>query len=300
MRQAKQIEAGSSRRSAPASTRALVADRGRAAGALAGVAPTGPADLTHHRRQLPRRHRPLHPPNLGRSRSRSSSTVRAEPSTGGKCHLWTPSIRPRCGTPGPAPTNGRPACSRLAAVSTRPRGPRRPVGRPQAGRGMGLDRPQPGQAGHRTIGQMADVHAARRLEDAARLLRSRRREDPELGLFLRLAVVLGARRGELCGLAGQISTWTGRGPDRRRRGPRPQAGPGPQGHQDPRQAPGGHRCRHGRAARVPSGRPGQGRTGLRGNAGRRTPMCSPSPRRHHAIDPDGVTHRFQQLAPGSA
>jgi integrase len=27
-----------------------------------------------------------------------------------------------------------------------------------------------------------------------------RDEDPELGLFLRLAVVLGARRGELCGL----------------------------------------------------------------------------------------------------
>jgi integrase len=36
------------------------------------------------------------------------------------------------------------------------------------------------------------------VEDAARLLRIALAEDPELGLFLRLAVVLGARRGELC------------------------------------------------------------------------------------------------------
>jgi integrase len=38
------------------------------------------------------------------------------------------------------------------------------------------------------------------VEDAARLLRTAAAEDPELGLFLRLAVVLGARRGELCAL----------------------------------------------------------------------------------------------------
>jgi integrase len=36
--------------------------------------------------------------------------------------------------------------------------------------------------------------------DAARLLRTAMAEEPELGLFLRLAVVLGARRGELCAL----------------------------------------------------------------------------------------------------
>jgi integrase len=36
--------------------------------------------------------------------------------------------------------------------------------------------------------------------DAARLLRVAQAEQPELGLFLRLAVVLGARRGELCAL----------------------------------------------------------------------------------------------------
>jgi integrase len=38
------------------------------------------------------------------------------------------------------------------------------------------------------------------VEDAARLLRTAAKEDAELGLFLRLAVVLGARRGELCAL----------------------------------------------------------------------------------------------------
>jgi integrase len=37
-------------------------------------------------------------------------------------------------------------------------------------------------------------------EDAARLLSTANAESPELGLFLRLAVVLGARRGEICGL----------------------------------------------------------------------------------------------------
>jgi integrase len=36
--------------------------------------------------------------------------------------------------------------------------------------------------------------------DAARLLRTAMAEEPALGLFLRLAVVLGARRGELCAL----------------------------------------------------------------------------------------------------
>jgi integrase len=37
-------------------------------------------------------------------------------------------------------------------------------------------------------------------EDATRLLSAAMADDPELGLFLRLAVVLGARRGELCAL----------------------------------------------------------------------------------------------------
>jgi integrase len=47
--------------------------------------------------------------------------------------------------------------------------------------------------------QKADVQPPQ-AEDAARLLSAAMAEDPELGLFLRLAVMLGARRGELCAL----------------------------------------------------------------------------------------------------
>jgi integrase len=47
--------------------------------------------------------------------------------------------------------------------------------------------------------QKADVQPPK-AEDAARLLAAAMQESPELGLFLRLAVVLGARRGELCSL----------------------------------------------------------------------------------------------------
>jgi integrase len=47
--------------------------------------------------------------------------------------------------------------------------------------------------------QKADVRPPK-AEDAARLLAAAMQESPELGLFLRLAVMLGARRGELCSL----------------------------------------------------------------------------------------------------
>jgi integrase len=47
--------------------------------------------------------------------------------------------------------------------------------------------------------QKADVQPPK-AEDAARLLAAAMQESAELGLFLRLAVVLGARRGELCSL----------------------------------------------------------------------------------------------------
>jgi integrase len=47
--------------------------------------------------------------------------------------------------------------------------------------------------------QKADVQPPH-AEDAARLLSAAMADDPELGLFLRLAVMLGARRGELCAL----------------------------------------------------------------------------------------------------
>jgi integrase len=47
--------------------------------------------------------------------------------------------------------------------------------------------------------EKADVQPPQ-AEDAARLLSAAHAESPELALFLRLAVVLGARRGEICGL----------------------------------------------------------------------------------------------------
>ena len=47
--------------------------------------------------------------------------------------------------------------------------------------------------------QKADVQPPQ-AEDAARLLSAAMAEDSELGLFLRLAVMIGARRGELCAL----------------------------------------------------------------------------------------------------
>jgi hypothetical protein len=47
--------------------------------------------------------------------------------------------------------------------------------------------------------EKADVQPPQ-AEDAARLLSAANAESPELGLFLRLAVVLGARQGEICGL----------------------------------------------------------------------------------------------------
>jgi integrase len=47
--------------------------------------------------------------------------------------------------------------------------------------------------------QKADVQPPQ-AEDAGRLLSAATAESPELGLFLRLAVVLGARRGEIIGL----------------------------------------------------------------------------------------------------
>jgi hypothetical protein len=64
---------------------------------------------------------------------------------------------------------------------------------------VGLDRPQPGQAGDGPVGPKAEVQPPN-AEEAGRLLAAAMEESAELGLFLRLAVVLGARRGELCSL----------------------------------------------------------------------------------------------------
>ena len=53
--------------------------------------------------------------------------------------------------------------------------------------------------------EKADVQPPQ-AEDAAPLLSAAHTEGPELALFLRFAVVLVARRGEICGSAGRIST----------------------------------------------------------------------------------------------
>ena len=55
--------------------------------------------------------------------------------------------------------------------------------------------------------EKADVRPPQ-AEDAARLLRVAMEDDSELGLFLRLAVVLGARRASCAACDGPTSTWT--------------------------------------------------------------------------------------------
>jgi len=96
-------------------------------------------------------------------------------------------------------------------------------------------------------------------EGVARLLTAAMDQDPELGLLLRLAVVLGA-----AGRADRPQVARGRsrrrrGADRQRRGPGRRPAADRQGHQDPRQAPRRRRRRDRRAAQ---GAPGT--TGRRG------------------------------------
>src|SRR5215216_4804864 len=101
----------------PAS-RELVQDRRRTDRALAQLAPTGQADLTRHRRQLSRRHRPLHPaePRPSQGPEVDASTidalyehVRACGASAGIAGRGFGGAARRCGLvsgidPGPAPT----------------------------------------------------------------------------------------------------------------------------------------------------------------------------------------------------
>jgi integrase len=64
---------------------------------------------------------------------------------------------------------------------------------------VGLDRSQPVKQATAPTSPSTGVSPPD-AHGVARLLTVAMEEDPELGLFLRLAVVLGARRGELCGL----------------------------------------------------------------------------------------------------
>ena len=133
--------------------------------------------------------------------------------------------------------------------------------------------------------QKADVQPPQ-AEDAARLLSAAMAEDPELGLFLRLAVVLGARRGELCALR-----WPDVDFDRGEvliagnvvRVPRQAlVHKDTKTHAKRRVAVG---AEHGRAAARPPGRPGQGRPRLRDHAGGRRLRVLPRPRRVGADRP---------------
>ena len=93
--QAKQIEAELLAQVAAGQHRGAHQDRGRAARALAGVAPDRAADLAHHRGRLPRLHRPLDP---------------AQPSASSRSASWTP----------PPWTPSTPACAASGGKDGRP------------------------------------------------------------------------------------------------------------------------------------------------------------------------------------
>ena len=135
------------------------------------------------------------------------------------------------------------------------------------------------------------------VEDAARLLSTAAAEDPELGLFLRLAVVLGARRGELCALrwsevdldqgevliAGAVVRV-------------PQRGPARQADQDPCQAPRRRRRRHRRGLRARRVAQAKDALACGTTLAADAYVFSHVPDGSKPIDPDGISHRFQRLA----
>jgi integrase len=133
--------------------------------------------------------------------------------------------------------------------------------------------------------------------DAARLLKAAAAEDPELGLFLRLAVVLGARRGELCALR-----WSEVDLDQGEvliagavvRVPRESLLAKPtKTHAKRRVAVGAGTVEQLRARRV-----AQAKDALAYGTTLATDayVFSHVPDGSKPIDPDGITHRFQRLA----
>ena len=133
--------------------------------------------------------------------------------------------------------------------------------------------------------------------DAARLLKAAVAEDPELGLFLRLAVVLGARRGELCALR-----WSEVDLDQGEvliagavvRVPHEALLAKPtKTHAKRRVAVGGGTVEQLRARRVAQAKDALAcGTSLAADAY----VFSHVPDGSKPIDPDGITHRFQRLA----
>jgi integrase len=142
----------------------------------------------------------------------------------------------------------------------------------------------------------ADVQPPQ-LEDAARLLSAAMEESPELGLFLRLAVVLGARRGEIISLR-----WSDIDLDRGEvliagnvvRVPRQAlVHKDTKTHAKRRVAVGAGTVERLRARRVAQAKDAlAGGTTLAADAY----VFSHVPDGSKPVDPDGITHRFQRLA----
>jgi integrase len=253
-------------------------------------------------------------PNLGRAKVHEVDAATLDTlyarvrATGGKCrHCWTRIRR------------GEPALR--AGVRFRPRpGAEEAVHEPDCARGWPVSASAVremhtvlsgafkqaviwGWAGHNPA-KLATPPAAGRAEVAppdaegvARLLTTATEQDPELGLFLRLAVVLGARRGELIALkwrdvdlaAGEVLIASGVV----RVAGQPLIDKDTKTHAKRRVAVGAetvellkaHRARQAQAALA---------------AGATLPpdayVFSRSPDGSKAISPDGISHRFQELA----
>jgi len=182
MRQAKQIEAWLLEEvSAGRHKGVTVADFGRAARAVAaGVATDGAARRAYHRLQLPGRLDRPRPP--GPRQALCPPARRRHPGC-----LLCPAADPwRQERPGPCASTVHEVHAVLSGAL-------------KQAVVWGWVGHNPAKLATAPSVQKADVQPPQ-AEDATWLLSAARTEGPELGLFLRLAVVLGARRGEICGL----------------------------------------------------------------------------------------------------
>jgi integrase len=144
------------------------------------VAANGAADRAHHRLQLPRRHGSLHPPG---ARQAPRPPVDAATLDAFYARLRTGGGK-----------SGRPL-----KASTIHEVPTVLSGALKQAVVWGWIGHNPAKLATAPSVQKAEVQPPQ-AEDAARLLAAATQESPELGLFLRLAVILGAHRRELCAL----------------------------------------------------------------------------------------------------
>ena len=138
------------------------------------------ANLVHHRRHLPRLHQSVHPAHLGKVQLNRLDAATLD--------AFYAHLRKQGGK------GGRP----MAASSVH-QVPAILSGALIRAVVWGWIASNPARLASPPSIERADMQPPA-VEDAARLLSVALAEDPELGLFLRLAVVLGARRGELCGV----------------------------------------------------------------------------------------------------